>query len=293
MAIATSILFSSNNKETIQATVQKYYSNITKAANNNDWWDVIYFSKLLIKQYPKNAYSLDVSYYLGKAYFNVGEYPFADSHFSKYLSTQFSPKYYEEAIRHKFNIAKKYYDGFRKRLFNSRKMPKVMTAKEDALRIFEEVLSALPNDSIAIDSLFYKAKIHFLLRDFKESIESFHLLIRKYPMHELAIESYIQIGKVYLNQADPKHQDPTLLDLARINLDKFKNSFPKEERINETEKDYIDLQEVYAKGLYEIGQFYERTKKKDSSKLYYRKVMASYPQSPSAQLSEKRLNKLR
>ena len=113
--------------------LQKYYSSITKAYKNQKWWDVIYFSNLLLKQYPKSAFSLDTTFFLAEAYFHVEEFHLANKYFSKYLLKEFSPKFYQEAINYKFLIGKKYYEGSKKHLFNSKKMPKILPAKEDAL----------------------------------------------------------------------------------------------------------------------------------------------------------------
>jgi len=131
------------------------------------------------------------------------------------------------------------------------------------------------------------------LEEFKESIESFQTLIRKYPKHEYAIESFLEIEKVYLKQADPKHQDPNLIELAEINLKKFKEAFPKEPRLSDAEENFRRLQEIYAQGLYEIGRFYERTKKIDSSEIYYKKILSAYPDSNCAKLSLERLDKIK
>jgi outer membrane protein assembly factor BamD (BamD/ComL family) len=53
------------------------------------------------------------------------------------------------------------------------------------------------------------------------------------------------------------------------------------------------MQEVYAKSFYEIGQFYERTKKPHASVLYYSKIIKTFPNTKSAELSKKRLKVLR
>lgn len=272
--------------------LQRYYSAITKASKNSSWWDVINYSEFFLKQYPKSEIVSEVTYLLAKAYFNVEQFELSNKYFSDYLKAEISPKHYEDAIVYKFNIAKNYYQGIKKHLFGIKKMPKIIPSKEDALLLFNEVLNAMPHSEMAIESLFYKGKINADLEDYKESIDSFQTLIRKYPKHELAIESYLEIEKVFLKQADPKRQDPNLLDMAEINLKRFKEAFPKEERIIEAEKDFRKIQEIYAEGLFEIGKFYERTKKVLASEIYYKKIISLYPDTLCAKLSKDRLGKL-
>ena len=279
-----------NNSKVLGA--QDYYSTISKAAKSKNWWNVIYFTKIAMNLYPKSEFSSEIIYYLGEAYFHVDQYDLADKCFSDYLTIEFSPKYYEEAVMYKFQIAKTYYLGAKKHLFGLKKMPKIIPAKEDALKLFDEVLNAIPNSDVAIESWYYKAKILFDLEDFKESVEAFQTIIRKFPQHEYAIESFLEIEKVYLKQADPKHQDPNLLELAEINLKKFREAFPKEPRIKDAEDNFHKIQDIFAQGLFEIGRFYERTKKINSSLIYYRKVVSAYPGSNCAKLSTERLDKL-
>ncbi len=291
--IIKTILFSLVCSFTFAAiSVGDYYSNITKAALAKNWRDVIYYSKILNTQYPKSSFSQDVTFYLAEAYFQTNELIKANENFSKYLSEEFSPKFYEKAILYKFQIAKKFYEGAKKHLLGVKKLPKMLSGKEDALVIFDEVIKALPNDEICAESLFYKGKIQAASEDFKESIETFQSLIRKFPKHELAVESFLEIEKVYFTQADPKKQDPDLLDMAEVNLKKFREAFPKEERTMLAEKDLLQIKEKYAEGLFKIGEFYERTKKPEASIIYYKKIISSFPQTMKAALSQKRLDVL-
>ena len=288
----TGIVKADDNISNESNRLQEFYSSITKASKNSNWWDVIYYSKIMLKLYPKNEISLDYFYYLAVAYYQVNQYELANRYFTEYLKYEFSPTYYEEVINYKFIIAKSFFNGTKKHLFNTKKMPKILSAKEDSLIIFNEVLNAMPHSEMAIESLFCKGKIHSDFDEYKESVEALQTLIKKYPKHDLAIESFLEIEKVYLKQADPKHQDPSLLDMAEINLKRFKEAFPKEERIKLAESDFLKMKEIYAQGLYEIGMFYEKTKKFASSEIYYRKIISAYPDSHTAKLSQDRLDRL-
>ncbi|MBI3212161.1 MAG: outer membrane protein assembly factor BamD [Simkania negevensis] len=54
----------------------------------------------------------------------------------------------------------------------------------------------------------------------------------------------------------------------------------------------LEIKEHLAKDLYEIGNFYEKTKKKDSAVIYYKSILKKYPESKSAKEAENRLAKL-
>ena len=56
---------------------------------------------------------------------------------------------------------------------------------------------------------------------------------------------------------------------------------------------YSEMLELYAQNFYEIGQFFERTKKPQAAVIYYAKIIKNYPTTKSAEISKKRLSVLR
>ena len=117
-------------------------------------------------------------------------------------------------------------------------------------------------------------------------------MIRRFPKHELAIESYLKIGQVYLDQCKCEHLNPDLLDSAELNLRKFELAFPSETRLSEARETFYEMQEVFAMSLFETGDFFQRTKKKGAAIIYYSKVVSKFPQSNAAKVAKDRLKAL-
>ena len=128
--------------------------------------------------------------------------------------------------------------------------------------------------------------------EYKSSVETYQTLIRRFPKHPLAAESYIGVGEVYLIQSQEEYPDQDYLDLAEINLRKFRHDFPGEERLAIAEKLFQDMKEVYASDLYDTGRFYERTKKPQAAYIYYTRIIAKYPETKVSELASKRLSKM-
>ena len=125
----------------------------------------------------------------------------------------------------------------------------------DGNAVYDEVIAAMPCNEIAAQALISKACLLWKLREYRSAIESFNLVIRRFPKHPLASDSYVMISKVYLEQCRNEPRNPDLLALAQINLRKFTREFPREERLNEVENDLIEIKEINADGLYQTGQF--------------------------------------
>lgn len=263
-------------------SVQEYHSALQQAMALGDWWAAIDYANIISYNFAGTPFAGEVPYLMGEAYYKLDQIEFANDCFTNYLNHTAAPKHFEEAIEYKFNIAERFANGENKRLFGSAKMPAWVPAREDSLEIFEEVIAALPHSDLAVKSLLSKAKAQAYLEDYKPSIETLDLLIRRFPKHELAAEAYLEKEKVYLLQCQAKNLDPDILDMAEVNLRKFRLAFPRESRLFEGEKICGEMQEIFARDIYETGCFFEKTKKIPASILYYNKVVAKYPKTEAA-----------
>lgn len=273
-------------------SVQEHYSLGKEALESSNWMELIRQSRILVKNFSETVFAQDSYFYLGLAYFNLGELDLSNKYFSQYLTNQLTPKYFEESIRYKFLIAQAFEQGAKRRLLGKESMPKWSSGKREAIEIYDEVIMALPQHDLAIQSLFGKANILFSEKDFKESLEVFQVLLRRFPKSSLARDSYVAITKVYKTMSEEEYADPDYLDLAGINIKKFKMDFPEDPKISEAEEILYAMMEVYAKDLYKTAQFYERTKKPKASIIYYSKIMNKYPNTKIAMQSRERLNVL-
>lgn len=273
-------------------SVQEYNSHLQQAIQDQNWWAVVDYADLISYNFPTTPFAQDTAFTMGEAYFKLGQLEIANDCFSAYLNRTTSPRHFEKAIEYKFNIAEKFKNGVRKPLFGSHKMPKIVPAKEDALKIYEEVITTLPHSEFAAQSLIGKARIQAEFEDYKPSLETLDLLIRRFPKHDLGAAAYLEKINVLLMQSQGQNIDPDLLDLAEVNLRKFRVAFPREPRIAEAEKIIGDMQEIFAKNLLETGRFFQKTKKIPASVIYYNKVIAKYPNTEAALAAQLQLEKL-
>lgn len=271
--------------------VVEYNRFLQEAIRDQEWWAVVDYAQIISCHFPKSPFAQETSYLIGEAYFKMGQFELANENFSAYMSQSTSPKHFEEAIHYKFQIAEQYRNGARKPLFGSHKLPKIVSGEEDALAIYDDVLSSLPHSEIAASALLGKAKLQVKSGDYKLSLETLDLLIRRFPKHDLAVQAFLEKSQVYLLQCGKRSFDPALLDLADLNLRKFRLAFPREERLVEVEKNCAKMQELRAEQLMETGRFFEKTKKIPAAILYYSKVISEYSQTQAAQTAKEQLDR--
>lgn len=280
-------------EEVATKSVQEHYSLTIEAYEKEDWSELVRQATLVIKNFPGTSFIQESLFYLGAGYYHLQDYEMANKYLTQYLKKQVAVQHFREAIELKFYIAEKFKEGARRHILGWESLPKWMPAYEESLKIYDEVISALPNDELAAKALYGKAELQIADEEYKTAIETYQMLIRRFPKNGLAPDAYVQIAKVYLKQCQDEYPDSDFLDLAEINLRKIRQDFPSDERIAIVENMYADMQEIYARSFYEIGQFFERTKKPHASVLYYSKIIKTYPNTKSANLSKERLRALR
>ena len=280
-----------NTNEVATLSVQEHYSLAMQAYQKEKWDELAKQTTIIIKNFSGTSFASEAQFYLGIANFHLGDYDVANEEFSEYLKIQVTPKHFEEAIQYKFKIAEKFKNGSRKHILGWGKMPKWLPAKEDAIAIYDEVITALPHEDLAAEALFSKAFLLCAQEEYESSIETYQTLIRRFSKKSLAAESYIGIAKVYLTQCEKEFASRDFLDLAEINLIKFKLDFPGEERVSVAEQMHLQMKEIYASSLYETGKFYERTKKIPAALIYFNKVLTHFPETKIAAHVKKRLDR--
>jgi outer membrane protein assembly factor BamD (BamD/ComL family) len=271
--------------EDIQETVpsvQEFYSYMQESFDDEDWWSAIDYGEIVLYHFPDSPYREEVPFLMGTAYCHLKQYELANEIFSEYLQTSACPKHFQEAVEMKFLIAEYFRQGGKKHLFGSHKLPAILSAEEDALKIYDEVIAALPHHDVAIQALLGKAKIQADSEDFKPAIESLQLLIRRFPRHDLAAQGFLEINRIYLKQCQAQHLDPNLLDLAEANLQKFRLAFPRESRLTDADAAVNQMKELYAENLLEIAHFYQKRNNTNASRIYLSKTIARFPDTRAA-----------
>jgi outer membrane protein assembly factor BamD (BamD/ComL family) len=272
--------------------VYDHFSLGVAAMNRSDWEEAAHQFAIVTSNFPNSSYGAESHYYLALAYYNLEDCDLANQELTAYLKAQTAPKFFEQAIEYKFLIAEKLSNGAGKHLFGYKSLPKWSSGKSLALTIYDEVIAVLPCQQVAAKALFSKGNLLWELKDYRSAIASFQLIVKRFPKSQLTPDSYLAITEIYLEQSELEFQNPDLLALAQINLRRFEQDYPREERLVEARSNVAQIKEIYARGLYDTGQFYERVRKPQASILYYRNAINQFPDTAVAQQCRARLDKL-
>ncbi|MDN3507512.1 MAG: outer membrane protein assembly factor BamD, partial [Simkaniaceae bacterium] len=258
-------------------TANKIYSELVSLTASTDYFTKAVDGKFTIARYlEKKGFSQT---------FGVGNLEKANRIYTEIILSVLSTEYFSEAIERKFEIAK-----YLEKKGLNKKFGEDQLAL--ATEIYTEIITSMPRSEMTAEALFRKGRILTHSNEYKDGIETYEMLIRRFPKSAYAPDGYLGIANVYIRQITNKFPDEELIARAQLNLDRFRDAFPSEPRLAQAEKLLGGMQERFAKELFEIGDFYQRTKKIAAAKIYYQTVLAQYPLTPSATLSAKRMEKI-
>lgn len=272
---------------------QDEYNAALVAFQKKDWNEVKIHAKNVITKAPESPFLSELYFYAGVAYYNGKDYDRANRYFSLFLKDYASPKYFEEALVYKFQIAEKFQQGARKHWMGFDRLPQWESAWEDAYALYDEVITTLPRHEIAAKALFNKAGMLRLEERYVDSIETYQTLIRRFPKDPLTPKAYVAIAEVYFAESKDLFPDRDFLDQARLNAKKFRRDFPSDERVLDVEAMLATMQNGYAQDLWESAYYFDKKKKMQSSILYYTSIVRKYPESKYAPLALKRISELK
>lgn len=273
-------------------SLEEHYNAGIEAMKACDWRETARQFGIVSINFPLSPYSREAAFYQGVAEYYLEEYEAADEAFAYYLQGKNTPSLFEETIEFKFAIAEKFRCGAKRRLFGTRMLPKFGSGDGQAIKIYDEIIAAVPCHELAARSLYAKGLLHRRRNEFSDAVECYQMIIRRFPKHELCPESFLMINAIYLDQCRIEFQNPDILAFAEINLNRFKQSFPREERIPEAEEKVLQIKEVYANGFLRTGYFYERVGKPEAAMLYYRYAALQFPETKVAEFGNRRLSLL-
>lgn len=270
----------------------EHYKIACEEFNCGKWKDAAKHFRIVTCNYANTEYGPDAAFFLGISEFHLGEYEDANRALNCYLKHRTDSKHFFEAIEYKFCIADIYANGHKRRLFCYNSLPKIVPGYAYAIEVYDEIIFAIPNHEMAAQALFSKACLLAWLGNYKESIDTYQVFLRRFPRHNKAPECYLNIINNYLWMVQTEYQNPDLLSFAQLTCSKFAKVFPRDENLPEAQRLVMDVKETYASGFYELGRYYERSGWDRAAAIYYRACAEQFPDTNIAACSREKLEYL-
>jgi outer membrane protein assembly factor BamD len=161
---------------------------------------------------------------------------------------------------------------------------------ENAITAFEKLTTDLPaRDTLLPRSHWYLARAHQERREWVLAGASFTRLVESFPDDTLSDDAALEAARSYRKLWRKPTLDPTYGESAEATYNTLIGLFPNSPLIPVAKKELADLEEMFAQKNYLSGMYYLRRKAHDSAIIYFKDVLAKYPNTPSARLAQLRL----
>jgi len=161
---------------------------------------------------------------------------------------------------------------------------------DNAVLAFERLTTSLsPRDTLLPRTFWYLGKSQQARREWLLASQTFQRLVDAAPDDTLADEAALEAARSYRRLWRKPELDAQYGETALASYRQMIGLFPQSPLVAAAEREVRELDEWFALKNYEVGQHYVRRKAPDSAIIYFRTVLDTYPETPSARRAALRL----
>ncbi len=241
----------------------------------------------LIKNFGRSKEAAEAQYLIGRCFENLNKPYEAFKAYDKVIKKYPFSEKTEEIVERQYLIADKLFKAPRSKVFEA-----VVGKDYNVVEIFRAVVNNAPYGKYAPIAqykigLFYKS-----VGMFPEAKEEFDKVVNEYPQSEWVKAAKYQIALADTESSLKAGYDQTSTKSAVKEFTEFVKNYPDAELSADAQNQMKELRNKEAENNFNIAKFYEKLKKIDSAKIYYRHVVSDYSDTVWAKKSVEQLEAL-
>ena len=227
--------------------------------------------KDVVKKYPLTTAAAMSQFKKGQIYQKEGKYDDAFEAFQDFIDKYKGSSAFSEAIKAQYDIARAGQEGqFKKKIFAV--IPSEVQPSE-LLEWYAKIIASAPFSDYAPLAQFAIAEIYEEQHKSAQAIQSYQMLVDKYPRHPKAPDAQFQIGEIGKRAFEKGNQDRSNIANAREAMEDVLVAYQDSGRAEEARATLAHFDLIEAQKFYDIGRFYEKQKKYRSAAIYYQKAL--------------------
>lgn len=246
------------------------------------------FDKLVFN-YPNSKYAPSSLYYRGICLEEMDYYYEAYRSYDKVLRRYPTFENIKEIIEREFKIGEGFLSGEKRKVLGM----KIFPSLECAIEIFSSIAEHAPFSEYGAGAQFNVGVALKKDRKYTEAKEAFEKAILNYPDSKIVEEARFEVADCSFQASPAPEYEQTSTRQAIDAFSQFLADESQDKDLSQEAKErLLILQEKDAEHLYGIAKFYERIKKYEGARIYYREIIDKYPQTSFASKAEERLKPL-
>jgi outer membrane protein assembly factor BamD len=242
----------------------------------------------VVRRWPQSSSAQDARLGLAECLGVINYYYQAFKEYQQLIEKHPNTPHFDTVLQRQFEIGNLFLGGERQKAWGVRWFPSV----ERAIEVFEKVIKNGPYSPVAPEAQFRIGLAYEKQNDYLAAVHAYEKILERYAKHPLAEAAQFQIGYAYKKESQRAEYDQNSANQAIAAFSDFLLRYPASEKAVLAEQYRTALKEEQAKGLYGIGQFYEKNKKYQSALIYYNDVIEKNPVSDWATQAKDKVAKL-
>ncbi len=190
--------------------------------------------------------------------------------YQKFLTRYHGSSLYSKALAREVSMAQAAADGEIKTSFLGLKSK---LATEKIMEMLTAERDNAPRSEVSAKAQFTIGELYHAKKKSKEAIEAFKKLVSDQPDSKLAPEALFQVGVILMEEADRGNRNQATLELAGEAFNDYLVQYPNHSKNQEARNLIKNLGARQVDRSLEIAEFYEKSGKTESAKIYYREVL--------------------
>lgn len=161
---------------------------------------------------------------------------------------------------------------------------------DNAVLAFEKLTTDLPaRDTLLPRAHWFLARAHEERGEHILAATSYSRLVESFPDDTLSDDAALAAARAYWKMWRKPALDPTYGETALATYNTLLGLYPTSPLIPAAKKELADLEDQFAQKNYLSGMYYLRRKAYDSGIIYFKDILAKYPNAPTARAAQLRL----
>jgi len=270
-----------NNPKDQLALAKKYQEN-------KDYGHAVSAYRRVITRWPTSFATQDARMGLAESLAGWGYYYKAFKEYQNLIEKNPNSPYFDTVLNRQFEIANLFLAGEKLKVWHFR----IFSGLSKAGEIYEQVVKNGPYSKVGPPSQFRRGLVFEKEKDYLSAVHSYEKLLERYPNDPLAQDAQFQIGWAYYREARRSEYDQDGANQALGAFADYLLRYPTGPKVKRAEELRVVLRQDQSRGLYQIGQFYEKRKNYKAALIYYNQVIEKNPKSNWANTAQRKITVL-
>ncbi len=250
--------------------------------------DAIGAYRRVIARWPLASSTQEARMGLAECYSAIGYHYKAFQTYQELIKKHPNTPHFDEILQRQFEIGNLFLAGERQKAWGIRFFPSM----ERTVEVYEQVVKNGPYSAVSPEAQFRIGLTYEKERDYLAAVHAYEKLMERYPKHPLAEAAQFQIGWEYKKESQRAEYDQNAANQAIAAFTDFLLRYPGSDKAPVAEQYRSALKVEQAKGLFRIGEFYEKNHYYKSAIIYYNDVIEKNPESGWATQAKEKVAKL-